>query len=187
MKSCSLFCLLLIFSVKKMGRMWKEILLQTEACFSSQRKVLAWLFALWVELPACSMEHHFHLREQLSDKNYSDSVVCIWQTFSIINEVRLSLPEKPLKSFCWLIKTGAFKWKSQLGKPASATVSLTASCFKDPSVKISADMNKWENEMRQYSEEPQSSMGQHFLHTRRMSRNPAGEKGLLRARQTTEC
>lgn len=133
------------------------------------------------------MEHHFHLREQLSDKNYSDSVVCIWQTFSIINEVRLSLPEKPLKSFCWLIKTGAFKWKSQLGKPASATVSLTASCFKDPSVKISADRNKWENEMRQYSEEPQSSMGQHFLHTRRMSRNPAGEKGLLRARQTTEC
>lgn len=31
------------------------------------------------------MEHHFHLREQLSDKNYSDSDVCIWQTFSEIN------------------------------------------------------------------------------------------------------
>lgn len=52
------------------------------------------------------MEHHFHLREQLSDKNYSDSDVCIWQTFSKINEVRLSVPEKPLKSFCWLIKLG---------------------------------------------------------------------------------
>lgn len=45
------------------------------------------------------MEHHFHLREQLSGKNYSDSDVCIWQTFSKINEVRLSVPEKPLKSF----------------------------------------------------------------------------------------
>lgn len=52
------------------------------------------------------MEHHFHLREQLSGKNYSDSDVCIWQTFSKINEVRLSVPEKPLKSFCWLIKLG---------------------------------------------------------------------------------
>ena len=51
-------------------------------------------------LPLFFMDHHFHLREQLSDKNHSDSDVRVWQTLSNINEVRLSLPEKPLKSFC---------------------------------------------------------------------------------------
>lgn len=94
MKSCSLFCLLLIFSVKKMGRMWKEILLQTEACFSSQRKVLAWLFALWVELPACSMEHHFYLKERLADKlGYSRSKYLADISLKM-NQVNLSLQGK---------------------------------------------------------------------------------------------
>lgn len=94
MKSCSLFCLLLIFSVKKMGRMWKEILLQTEACFSSQRKVLAWLFALWVELPACSMEHHFHLKEWLAEKlGYSRSKYLADVSLKM-NQVNLSLQGK---------------------------------------------------------------------------------------------
>ena len=93
-KSCPLFCLLLIFSVKKMGRMWKEILLQTEACFSSQRKVLAWLFALCAELPAFAMEHHFYLKERLADKlGYSRSKYLADSSLKM-NQVNLSLQGK---------------------------------------------------------------------------------------------
>ena len=51
-------------------------------------------------------------------------------------------------------------------------MSLTASYFKDLFVKISADMNKWDNETCQYLEELQYLMGQHFPHTQCMSWNP---------------
>lgn len=60
--------------------------------------------------------------------------------------MRLSLSGKPLK-YLLTDKTGAFKRKSELENPVSATTSLTASYFKDLSVKISADMNKWDNEV----------------------------------------
>lgn len=113
MKSCPLFCLLLIFSVKKMGRMWKEILLQTEACFSSQRKVLAWLFALWAELPAFSTEHHFYLKERLADKlGYSRSKYLADISLKM-NQVNLSLQGKNA-TFVVNDKIWAFKSKRNL-------------------------------------------------------------------------
>lgn len=55
-------------------------------------------------------------------------------------------------------------------------MSLTASYFKALSVKISADTNKWDNEMHQYLEELQYLMAQHVPHTRHVTESCVGKE-----------
>ena len=55
-------------------------------------------------------------------------------------------------------------------------MSLTASYFKALSVKISADTNKWDNEMRRYLEDLQYLMAQHVPHTTHVTESCVGKE-----------
>ena len=92
--------------------------------------------------------------------------------------------ENHLRVFVDGDKTGAFKWKSELWKICICHRESDSFLHVRLFYKDQCRCNKWDNETRQYLEELQDLMSQHFPHTQRMSRDHAWVKGLLSAKQT---